>query len=707
LTDLRERVGLTLTEMAARCGVAGNQGRKTVGDWEAGRATPRASRRAKFVDYLWYDLQLREDPVRFDEVWTILVEEWGWEPLNATERMQLLDAPTSAPLTITNVGVETATAEPVIVTPEPQAPPSDLLADPPLPEITLPAVVQPTGFPWLAALATWRCWSLIAILLLLLLVGCQVWWGREEARLPPLSATEVIPSVEAPLIKVASEVLLTSTVTVAVSSLLLTNGGFDQSSNFTGWNLYEACDYQITAEPTLAQSGDHYLTIRNRRPRCFSFYQDVFTRLEVGVTYRASIWLRSATGNVRRGRLALWALGADREHQETSFAVSNTSWTCLETTFVVKKPNHDHLKFEVYLDSYDGLDYHFDTAALRQGSASHCPNPQLAIADLQLVQPSGQIYPGATVGVQALVKNVGSTALPQETFIRYWVAEEENDRPFDPAAVRGMTIPPLAAGETASVAHVDLYLPINLPADRTYFVVADLTAANTPDDFSAGFDRSSHAFAVTPCAQGTLYCDVPTDHWAATEIQAWFDAGISQSCRSNTEPFLNRPFCPDAVVQRWMMVFFLLRRLEGSDYQPAAAYQGLFEDVPQEFEHAGALWIEALTTQRVNMHSDACPPRGEHRRFCPYDPLRRGDFVRVLLELQRWDVSAVAGTRFADMPAGTIEARAAEYMWQQGHLPANDTDCPSNTGYPRFCPNAPLRRASAAVMMSRALGLIE
>ena len=59
------------------------------------------------------------------------------------------------------------------------------------------------------------------------------------------------------------------------------------------------------------------------------------------------------------------------------------------------------------------------------------------------------------------------------------------------------------------------------------------------------------------------------------------------------------------------------------------------------------------------------------------------------------------------MTAGSDEARVAEYMAQQGYLPANDTDCPDSAGHPRFCPNAPLRRASAAVMMSRALGLVE
>lgn len=107
------------------------------------------------------------------------------------------------------------------------------------------------------------------------------------------------------------------------------------------------------------------------------------------------------------------------------------------------------------------------------------------------------------------------------------------------------------------------------------------------------------------------------------------------------------------------------------------------------------------------MRSDACPPRGEHRRFCPNDPLRRIDFVRALLELQRWDLTGVDGTRFIDLTAGSQEARAAEYMARHGYLPANDHDCPTHAGHPHFCPDTPLRRDSVAVMMSRALGLVE
>lgn len=727
LTDLREAAGLTLAEMAQRCGIPSKQGRKTAGDWEAGRATPRASRRNHVLRYLWYDLCLSQNPTRFEEVWTILVEEWAWEPLGADERAQLLREP-PPPLTTTDDSDEAGmlAPQPVIVEAQTHSPalrpleplpsePAALVEEAAAPQPPMQPILTTSSLLWWHGFWRRRRWALVGVPFLLLLLSVTFW------RTPPLAEplltvlttepTAALPSGVA-ITAVTSTQFISNPVVQAVnrpSTLLpaLTNGDFEQPVHFTGWNVYSECDYQIAVDATLAHSGDRYLTIHNRQPRCYSFYQDIPIRPAVGVTYRAAIWLRSATGDVRRGRLALWALGANREHQESSFSVGNMAWTCLETTLLIQQPDHDQLRFEVYLDSHDGLAYYFDSAILGQGPDRLCPAPELMLADLQIEQPSGLIYPASTVGVQAWVKNSSATAEPAGTFLRYWVSATEQGAPLDPGTIRVLPVPPLAAGETATIPHLDLYLPINMPEANTYFVVVDLAATDQSDDFTSGYDRASRAFTLTRCMPGTLYCDVPADHWAAPEIQAWFDAGISQGCRSNTEPFLNRPFCPDALMQRWMMALFLLRRLEGKDYQPTNAYQGLFEDLPEDFDsHQSALRIEALTTQRVDMRSPACPPRGEHRRFCPNDPLRRADFARALLVLQRWDVSDVEGTFFTDMEAGSDEARAAEYMWRQGYLPTNDTDCPGNASYRRFCPNAPLRRASAAVMMSRALGLV-
>ncbi len=85
LTDLRHAAGLSLTDMARRCGLTGKQSHQTAGAWERGVYTPTASRRARMIGYLWDDLGLRREASRFEEVWTILVEEWAWAAIEDEE----------------------------------------------------------------------------------------------------------------------------------------------------------------------------------------------------------------------------------------------------------------------------------------------------------------------------------------------------------------------------------------------------------------------------------------------------------------------------------------------------------------------------------------------------------------------------------------------------------------------------------------------
>lgn len=85
LRELRERAGLTQSDMARLCGLQGRQSQQTAGAWERGEIIPSRARRAKFIGYLWDHLRLREDPQHFQSVWDILVNVWGWEPIEDRE----------------------------------------------------------------------------------------------------------------------------------------------------------------------------------------------------------------------------------------------------------------------------------------------------------------------------------------------------------------------------------------------------------------------------------------------------------------------------------------------------------------------------------------------------------------------------------------------------------------------------------------------
>ena len=94
LVELREAVpGMTQAKAARLCGLEGRQSYKTFGDWELGNVIPEAKRRTAFLHYLWDGLRLRQNPDKFQEVWQILEQEWGWEPLTDDEWRDLTNPP--------------------------------------------------------------------------------------------------------------------------------------------------------------------------------------------------------------------------------------------------------------------------------------------------------------------------------------------------------------------------------------------------------------------------------------------------------------------------------------------------------------------------------------------------------------------------------------------------------------------------------------
>ena len=102
LRELREAANLTQAYMARACGLRGQQSHQTAGAWERGAMIPDARRRARIIGYLWDDLGLRREPARFQSVWEILVEEWGWEPIGTTEWLTFTNQTQPEPIPATD-----------------------------------------------------------------------------------------------------------------------------------------------------------------------------------------------------------------------------------------------------------------------------------------------------------------------------------------------------------------------------------------------------------------------------------------------------------------------------------------------------------------------------------------------------------------------------------------------------------------------------
>ena len=114
--------------------------------------------------------------------------------------------------------------------------------------------------------------------------------------------------------------------------------------------------------------------------------------------------------------------------------------------------------------------------------------------------------------------------------------------------------------------------------------------------------RSKHGSAwVPPAATGTVFSDVPIDHWAGAYIEALAAEGITLGCAANQ-------YCPENLVSRAEMALFLLRTEHGSGWVPPAATGTVFADVPPG--HWAGDFIEALAAERITLGCAAglyCP----------------------------------------------------------------------------------------------------
>src|SRR5687768_14508687 len=89
VADLRRAVGKSQAEAASYFGLA-RSARNVIRLWEYGEKIPSPKYRAPFIGYLWDFLNLRENPQQFEDVWSILAEQWEWDPLNEVERQRYI-----------------------------------------------------------------------------------------------------------------------------------------------------------------------------------------------------------------------------------------------------------------------------------------------------------------------------------------------------------------------------------------------------------------------------------------------------------------------------------------------------------------------------------------------------------------------------------------------------------------------------------------
>ncbi|CAG1772882.1 partial Cellulosome-anchoring protein, partial [uncultured bacterium] len=119
---------------------------------------------------------------------------------------------------------------------------------------------------------------------------------------------------------------------------------------------------------------------------------------------------------------------------------------------------------------------------------------------------------------------------------------------------------------------------------------------------------------VPPAPTGSIFTDVPADHWAGAFIEALAAEGVTSGCGAGN-------YCPDNLITRAEMAVFLLAAEHGPDWIPPAPTGTVFGDVPGD--HWAAAYIEALAAEGV---TSGCGGGN----FCPEGTLNRAEMAVFL-----------------------------------------------------------------------------
>ena len=193
-------------------------------------------------------------------------------------------------------------------------------------------------------------------------------------------------------------------------------------------------------------------------------------------------------------------------------------------------------------------------------------------------------------------------------------------------------------------------------------------------------------------AHEPVFADVPVDHPFWSDIEAFYNAGITSGC--GVGPLV---FCPENDVTRAAAAIFLLRARHGDGYAPPAATH-FFADLPV----AGKEWQEAWVDQAYREGITAGCGTGP-LRFCPENPVTRAAMAVFLLRALEGSSYAppAASHFFADLPVAGKEWMEpwADEVFRRGIT----TGC--GTGPLIYCPENPVKRQAMAAFIVRAFNL--
>jgi hypothetical protein len=127
--------------------------------------------------------------------------------------------------------------------------------------------------------------------------------------------------------------------------------------------------------------------------------------------------------------------------------------------------------------------------------------------------------------------------------------------------------------------------------------------------------RAEHGAAwMPPASTGSVFPDVPVDHWAGDFIEVLASEGITAGCGGGF-------YCPDSLINRAEMAVFLLKAEHGSGWVPPPPTGTVFTDIPAG--HWAGAFIEALAAEGI---TGGCGGGA----YCPDSPVSRAEMAVFL-----------------------------------------------------------------------------
>ena len=205
------------------------------------------------------------------------------------------------------------------------------------------------------------------------------------------------------------------------------------------------------------------------------------------------------------------------------------------------------------------------------------------------------------------------------------------------------------------------------------------------DDFAS--QRSGSPGLAGIIGPAFPFTDFAPSHQFSAAIQGLYQAGITSGCGLGI-------YCPENNVPRDQMSVFVVRGLHGSAYVPPAPTGTVYNDVPQNYEFAGA--IEQLRADGI-ADANECGTN----LFCPNALTLRRVMAKWLL-LGKHGPSYVpppaTGTVFADVAASDVNAAFIEELKLEGITAGCGLNAQSQL---IFCPDDPVNRGQMAVFLDR------